>query len=141
MDPFSEQGLAAPSLQHCPSTVDDSTGWTEVAQEKKRTKVDKGLIVLDLSDSSNKESSMDQGFPPFHDKNIRFGILDDDSTPEHEEESQYDTVPYSENPSKNMKLTKNKKITGDDADFEAACQKSLQGSINTDMKMETYLKF
>ena len=141
MDPFSEQGLAAPSLQHGCSTVDDSTGWTEVAQKKRKTKVDKELIVLDLSDSSNKESSMDQGSPPFHDKNNRFGILDDDSTPEHEEESQYDTVSYGKNPNKKIKLTKNKKNTGNDADFETACQESLQDYTSTDMKMETYFKF
>ena len=93
MDPFSEQGFAAPSLQHGCSTVDNSTGWTEVAQKRRKTTVDKGMIFLDLSDINNKENSMDQGSPPFHDKNSRFVILDDVSTPEHEEESQYDTVP------------------------------------------------
>ena len=81
MDPNSEQGLAAPSLQHGCSTVDVCDDWIEVSGKKKH-KIDKVLSDSFHVDDSNKTDKTDQGSPPFHDKNNIFGILDDNSDPD-----------------------------------------------------------
>ena len=58
MDPFSEQGLAAPSLYHGCST-DSKSDWTEVGKKKNSTGNDKITSTdnLDAPDDDTTENS------------------------------------------------------------------------------------
>ena len=144
MDPNSEQGLATPSLQHGCSTVDVCDDWIEVSGKKKH-KIDKVLSDSFHVDDSNKTDKMDQGSPPFYDKNNIFGILDDDSDPDSGQDillNREHKEPHDNKPKKKIKLEKNKMSTDDeDDDFDTACQESTNQYIKQEMRTETFFKF
>ena len=144
MDPNNEQGQAAPSLQHGCSTVDVCDDWVEVSGKKKH-KIEKVLSDSFYVDDSNKTGKMDQGSPPFHDKNNIFGIFDDDSDPESVQDTllgRENREPHKDKPKKKIKLEKIKMSTDDeDDDFDTGCQESIDQYIKQEMRTETFFKF
>ena len=118
--------------------------WIEVSCKKKR-KIEKVLSDSLHVDDSHKTDKIDQGSPPFHDKNNIFGILDDDSEPDSAQDTlpnSKDREPFEDKLKKKIKLENNKKSSEDeDDDFETACQESIDQYIKQDMRTETYYKF
>ena len=95
MDPFSEQGLAAPSLYHGCST--DSNGdWTVVGKNNKPAKVEgkTGTVKSDApcDEDSNKKFE-NQGSPPYKDSKNPFGYLHDDEDEQDPDEVTKNTKP------------------------------------------------
>ena len=83
MDPFSEQGLAAPSLYHGCST-DSKSDWTVVGKKNKPVttegKNSTEEIIAPCDEEDKKMES--KGSPPFKDEKNPFGHLHDDEDDE-----------------------------------------------------------
>ena len=92
MDPFSEQGLAAPSLYHGCST-DSNSDWNVVGKNDKPVKSTNDTPTEETnvpreenSDKKNPKMMEGTGFPPYCDDENPFGQLHDDADEENPDE-------------------------------------------------------